>query len=343
MGADGVKIRMSKKQALVEIKNLTIGFTVEDQSFEAVDSLSFTIPPRESIGLVGESGCGKTVTALSLMRLLPSPPAKITGGEIKFMGKNILAMGPGELQYIRGKEIGIIFQEPLTSLNPVKKIGLQISEALRVHFPGLRKQDIFKKTILIMKKTGLPSPERIYHSYPHMLSGGMLQRAMIAAAMITRPHLLIADEPTTALDVTIQAQIMDVIKSLQAEYDMSVLLITHNLGLVSELCNRIIIMYAGRIVETATRKRIFSSPLHPYTKGLLASVPLVSHSGYMLPSIPGSVPHPKDYLPGCRFLPRCDRKMKICERPEPPPLFYCEGSHFVSCWLYKNSKKDKKE
>ncbi|MBN2532407.1 MAG: ABC transporter ATP-binding protein [Spirochaetales bacterium] len=330
---------MNVNHELVNVKNLTIGFTVEELHFEAVDSISFSISESESVGLVGESGCGKTITSMALIRLLPSPPALIKGGNIFFHGKNILTMLPEDLKKIRGREIGVIFQEPMTSLNPVKKIGIQVSEPLRIHFPGLRKKEIYEKTILMLKEVGLSYPERVYSAYPHMLSGGMRQRAGIATAMICKPRLLIADEPTTALDVTIQAQIMDLIKNLKQEHNMSLLLITHNLGLVAEMCKRVIVMYAGRFAEIASSKSLFHSPLHPYTEGLMTSIPLLTDEGCLLTSIPGSVPHPADYLKGCRFMPRCIRKIKRCMRKIPPPLFLIDTDHYVSCWLYEKQAK----
>jgi peptide/nickel transport system ATP-binding protein len=331
---------MTGNNELVKVENLTIGFTIEGSYFEAVDSLSFSMTINESLGLVGESGCGKTVSSMALIKLLPSPPAVIKGDRILFRGKNILTMSPEDLCSIRGKEIGVIFQEPMTSLNPVKKIGFQVSEPLAVHFPGMSKKDRYEKTLHILKEAGLKDPVRIYSSYPHVLSGGMRQRAGIAAAMICNPRLLIADEPTTALDVTIQAQIMDLIQTLMQEHKMSLLLITHNLGLVSEVCSRVIVMYAGRIVEMASSKQLFDLPLHPYTKGLLSSIPRLSNSGPYLPSIPGSVPHPVHYLQGCRFLPRCTKKIKKCREHIPPPLYRLEEGHYVSCWLYAKQAKD---
>jgi oligopeptide/dipeptide ABC transporter ATP-binding protein len=331
---------MNKNHNLVRVKNLSIGFTVENSYFEVVDSLSFSIAVNETVGLVGESGCGKTISSMALIKLLPSPPAVIKGESIYFQGKNILAMKPEGLRKIRGKKIGVIFQEPMTSLNPVKKIGFQVSEPLRIHFPRLQKKEIYEKTCLMLKEVGLPEPARVYSSYPHMLSGGMRQRAGIAAAMICKPQLLIADEPTTALDVTIQAQIMDLIKTLMKEHKMSVLLITHNLGLVAEVCRRVIVMYAGRIAEIAPSKKLFDSPLHPYTEGLLSSIPRLSDNGRLLRSIPGSVPHPSDYLKGCRFLRRCRRRIKKCRKKVPPPLFLLDQNRAVSCWLYERLAKE---
>jgi peptide/nickel transport system ATP-binding protein len=327
---------MTKNNALVQIKNLTIGFRIENGYFEAVDSLSFSIHKGESVGLVGESGCGKTISSMMIIKLLPSPPAVVKQGEILFSGEDVLKMEPSRLREIRGKEVGVIFQEPMTHLNPVKKIGVQVSEPLRIHYPELSRKELYDRSILMMREAGLSDPERIYASYPHTLSGGMRQRVGTAIAMILRPRLLIADEPTTSLDVTIQAQIMDLMKHLKQEHKMSLLLITHNMGLVSEMCSRIVVMYAGRVAETALRKSIFNTPLHPYTLGLLSSIPLLSQKEKTLKTIPGSVPHPKEFLKGCRFLPRCTKRFKRCEKELPPPLFQVEDEHFVSCWLYEN-------
>lgn len=332
---------MIENHELVDVKDLTIGFTVEDSYFNAVDSLSFSISTNESVGLVGESGCGKTISSMTLLRLLPSPPAKIKGESVLFLGKNVLTMSSTELMRIRGKEIGVIFKEPMTSLNPVKKIGYQVNESLRIHFPWLKKNEIYEKTISMLDEVGFSDPERVYASYPHMLSSGMKQCAGIAAAMICRPKLLIADEPTTTLDVTIQAQIMNLIKTLIQEYKMSLLLITHNLGLVAKMCQRVMVMFAGRFAEIAPSNKLFGSPLHPYTMGLITSLLVLKANGGFLTSIPGSVPHPSDYLQGCRFMTRCEKKIKKCKSIIPPPLFLIDPGHYVSCWLYEKQAKDK--
>jgi oligopeptide/dipeptide ABC transporter ATP-binding protein len=326
---------MEGNDEIVRVKNLSIGFSVEKEYIEAVDRISFTIKKNECVGLVGESGCGKTVSSMAVVRLLPVPPAVIRQGEIFYKGKNILKLPAAALKDIRGKEVGIVFQEPMTSLNPVKRIGWQVSEPLRIHFPEMKQKEIYERSISMLRKVGLPDPEQVYASFPHVLSGGMRQRVVTATAMILQPSLLIADEPTTALDVTIQAQIMDLIKSLQREFQMSVLLITHNLGLVADICERVIVMYAGRIAEVAYINALFKRPLHPYTKGLLASIPVIEKEIGILSSVSGSVPHPKDYLPGCRFLPRCKKRFYRCESDKPPPLFNVTSNHSVACWLYE--------
>jgi oligopeptide/dipeptide ABC transporter ATP-binding protein len=319
---------------LVQVKDLSIGFTVEEQYIRAVDSVSFDLARGESLGLVGESGCGKSVTAMSILKLLPIPPGRIEKGSIVFNGKNVLSLPPTELYGIRGREIGVIFQEPMTSLNPVKRVGEQVAEALTVHFPGMGENALRERTLALFREVGLPNREDIYGMYPHNLSGGMRQRAVIAIAIACNPKLLIADEPTTALDVTIQAQIMELIKSLQKQYNMALILITHNMGLVTTTCDRVIVMYAGRFAEVAAVKDLFRRPLHPYTKGLLQSIPALDTKGGSLSSIKGTVPHPNEFLPGCRFAPRCPDRFKKCDQKTPPPLKEQKKGRWVSCWLY---------
>ena len=328
-----------EKKDLLRVKNLTIGFEIENSSFEAVDSISFNINQGESIALVGESGCGKSISAMAIINLLPTPPAVIKNGEIIFENKNIFSLKEDELRKIRGRDIGIIFQEPMTSLNPTKTIGNQIGEVFKIHYPQLTKKDIKEKTISLLKKVGIPLAEERIDSYPHEFSGGMRQRVMIAMAIACNPKLLIADEPTTALDVTIQAQILDLIKNIQKEYGMSLLLITHNMGIVVNICDKIIIMYAGRIIESGTIINIFSNPLHPYTKGLLDSIPLLNKEKEQLYSIPGIVPHPKDFIKGCRFRDRCSKRFEKCNTDEKPLLFKIKDNHSVACWLYEKNNK----
>jgi peptide/nickel transport system ATP-binding protein len=322
------------KKILVQIKDLSIGFTVEEQYIQAVDAVSFDLAQGESLGLVGESGCGKSVTAMSILKLLPIPPGRIEKGRIEFNGKDILSLAPTELYAIRGKEIGVIFQEPMTSLNPVKRVGEQVAEALTIHFPDMKENAVRERTLALFKEVGLPNQEDIYSMYPHNLSGGMRQRAVIAIAIACNPKLLIADEPTTALDVTIQAQIMELIKSLHKQYNMALILITHNMGLVTTTCDKVIVMYAGRFAEIASVKDLFREPLHPYTKGLLQSIPTLDSKGGSLSSIEGTVPHPSEFLPGCRFAPRCPKRFKKCDQKIPPPLKEYKKGHRVSCWLY---------
>ena len=319
---------------LVQVNDLSIGFTVEEQYIQAVDAVSFSLAEGESLGLVGESGCGKSVTAMSILKLLPIPPGQIEKGSIVFNGKNILALPPADLYSLRGKEIGVIFQEPMTSLNPVKRVGEQVGEALTIHFPDMPLDTVYQNTLSLLKEVGLPNQEDIYSMYPHSLSGGMRQRVVIAIAIACNPKLLIADEPTTALDVTIQAQIMELIKSLQKQHNMALILITHNMGLVTTTCDRVIVMYAGRFAEFAAVKDLFREPLHPYTKGLLQSIPTMDSKGGKLSSIKGTVPHPSKFLPGCRFAPRCPDRFKKCDQNTPPPLKEHKKAHWVSCWLF---------
>lgn len=325
---------MDKDELLLKVEDLTIGFEIEGNYFEAVDRIGFTINKGESIGLVGESGCGKSISAMSIINLLPSPPAIIKNGEIVFENKNIFRLKNEEIREIRGKDIGVIFQEPSTSLNPTQTIGNQIGEVFKIHYPELTKKEIKEKTISLLKRVGIPLAEERIHSYPHEFSGGMKQRVMIAIAIACNPKLLIADEPTTALDVTIQAQILDLIKDIQKEYGMAVLLITHNMGIVVEMCKKVLIMYAGRIVEYGSVFDIFSNPLHPYTQGLLESVPLLNKEKKRLYSIPGLVPHPKDFIKGCRFRDRCSKRFEKCNIDQSPILLNVKDNHYVSCFLY---------
>jgi oligopeptide/dipeptide ABC transporter ATP-binding protein len=332
-------VKTADKQPLVQVENLSIGFTVENASIQAVDSISFDLAHGESLGLVGESGCGKTVSVMSILKLLPMPPARIESGRILFDGRDVLRLAPQELHSIRGREIGVIFQEPMTSLNPVKRIGEQVSEALTVHFPDMTPDELARRTAELLRVVGLPDPEHTLGLYPHSLSGGMRQRVVIAMAVACNPKLLIADEPTTALDVTIQAQIMELIRSLKDTYGMSLILITHNMGLVTTTCDRVIVMYAGRFAEIASVKGLFEQPLHPYTQGLMQSIPTLRSGRRELVSIRGSVPHPSEFLPGCRFAPRCPFRFDRCDGKTPPPLFERGRGHRVSCWLYEKGGK----
>lgn len=315
---------------LLKVNNLKTVFATENGALTAVDRVSFHVDAGETVSIVGESGCGKSVTALSILRLVPSS-AKITEGEIWFDGRDLLRTPISELQSIRGQQIAMVFQEPLSSLNPVQTIGRQIGEVLLIH--GIaEKKDIKPRVIEILKKVGFPSPERNYNAYPHELSGGMRQRAMIAMALIGGPKLIIADEPTTALDVTIQAQILDLLQSLREEYGLSVILITHNLGIVAEVAHRVVVMYAGKVVEVSPVGELFEEPLHPYTRGLLASVPTIAGSKRLY-GIPGMVPNPLEYPAGCRFHPRCERALPRCAQMEPPSLQ--RAGRMVACWLYE--------
>jgi oligopeptide/dipeptide ABC transporter ATP-binding protein len=294
-----------------------------------VEDVSFTLETGETVGLVGESGCGKSVTAMAIMGLNPSPPSRVDAGRILFEGRDLLELGAG-MRDVRGNRIGMIFQEPMTSLNPTFTVGFQIAEVLRVH-RGLSKAEARKGAVDLLGTVGIGAPERRTAQYPHELSGGLRQRAMIAMAIACRPALLIADEPTTALDVTIQAQILDLIRSLQREIGMSVLLITHDLGIVAEVCERVIVMYAGRIVERAGVAALYRKPRHPYTVGLLASSPRLGDKQAVLPTIPGMVPSPGQRGSGCYFAARCPRAIDRC-RVQTPPLEEFEADHAAACW-----------
>lgn len=320
---------------MLQVKDLSINFYLDEGILPAVENISFQIKEKESVGLVGESGCGKSVTALSLLKLIPNPPGKIVSGEIWFKGKNILEFSPGDLTSFRGNKAAMIFQEPMTSLNPLFAIGNQIEESFYLHRKELNKTERKKEIIELLRLVGIPSPEMRVNEYPHRLSGGMRQRVMIAMALACRPDLLIADEPTTALDVTIQAQILELLRELKQKFNMSLLLITHDLGVVYEVCERVIVMYAGRIVEEQLTEGLFSNTLHPYTTGLLRSLPKLGQRGgkTRLEAIPGNVPNPLDNIQGCKFHPRCSKVMEIC-RKEEPLLKNITGNSSVRCWLY---------
>ena len=300
-----------------------------------MDGVTLDLLPKETLGIVGESGCGKTITALSILRLFPSPPGKIVDGEIFFEGRNLTELSESEIRKIRGNRISMIFQEPMTSLNPVFSIGSQIIESLVLH-QGLAKREAKNKTIDMLRKVGIPSPERRFDEFPHQLSGGMRQRVMIAMALSCQPQLLIADEPTTALDVTIQAQILDLMIKLKEQMGTAIILITHNLGLVAQMAERILVMYAGKVVEEAPVKALFDHPQHPYTKGLLNSIPKIDeiYSGEKRPlqEIPGVVPSLFHIPKGCSFHPRCAWAMEKCTN-ESPGFFETPRGHFSRCWL----------
>jgi oligopeptide/dipeptide ABC transporter ATP-binding protein len=319
---------------LLTVNNLRVDFQTESGLVKAVDGVSFELEAGEILGLVGESGCGKSVTALSLLRLIPTPPGRISSGEIIWHGRDLLQAPSAELVKLRGAELGMIFQEPLTSFNPVQKVGVQIGEILKIH-TRLTEAEVHAKVIAGLQRVGFPEPKRQYEAYPHELSGGMRQRAMIAMALACRPQALIADEPTTALDVTIQAQILELLRELQAEDGMAVLLITHNLGIVAEIAQRVAVMYAGKIVETSPVRELFRRPLHPYTEGLLQSIPTPTRTGALY-AIPGQVPDPFNLPPGCYFEPRCRRAQAIC-REQHPELRAAADGHAVACWAAAGS------
>jgi peptide/nickel transport system ATP-binding protein/oligopeptide transport system ATP-binding protein len=320
---------------LLKIQNLHTYFFTDEGIAKAVDGVDLELEEGGTLGLVGESGCGKSVTALSIMRLIPDPPGKIVQGQISFNGTNLLILSEAEMRKIRGRSISMIFQEPMTSLNPVFQIGDQISEVLQLH-EGMSRKKAWNRSIEMLKMVGIPAPERRVMEYPHQLSGGMRQRAMIAMALACSPMLMIADEPTTALDVTIQAQILELINHLQKEKGMSVILITHNLGVIAETARRVAVMYAGRIVEYTDVRAIFGSPKHPYTQGLLKSIPrLDEHHARKgkLEAIPGLVPSLLDLPAGCKFSNRCKYVFDRCG--EEPPLIEAAPGHLVRCWLYE--------
>ncbi len=305
-------------ESLLEVQNLKTKFSTEDGVIYPVDGVSFQISKGKTLGLVGESGCGKSVTSLSILRLV-SEPGKIAGGKILFNGKNVLDLNDSDLRNLRGNDIAMIFQEPMSSLNPVYPIGDQIYEVIRLHQPQLTPAQAKQRAIDMLKKVGIPSAESRYDDFPHLLSGGMRQRVMIAMALSCNPKLLIADEPTTALDVTIQAQILLLMKDLQKEFNMGILLITHDLGIVAQTCDQVAIMYAGKIVEFGDVLQIFKNPKHPYTKGLLDSVPhyFKSQKSEKLKTIPGNVPSLYKLPKGCRFQTRCQYVQDKCKQSEP--------------------------
>ncbi len=317
---------------LLQVTGLSTHFTLPLGTLKVVDNLDLSVQEGETLAIVGESGCGKSMTALSIMRLVP-PPGSIVSGEILFDGKDLRSFSDIEMQHVRGNKISIIFQEPMTSLNPVFRIGDQIAEGILLH-RKLSKREAKEIAVEMLNKVGIPSPASRYNDYPHQLSGGMRQRIMIAMALSCEPRLLIADEPTTALDVTIQAQILELIDDLKREYGMGLLLITHDLGVVAERAHRTSIMYAGKIVETGTTDQVLSNPLHPYTEGLLSSLPQRAEPGKPLSTIPGQVPNLLLELPGCGFCDRCPQRDWKCSK-EPPPLREQNEGHFVRCWKHQ--------
>ncbi|MBP7653519.1 ABC transporter ATP-binding protein [Candidatus Dependentiae bacterium] len=324
-----------EKNDLLKINNLSIDFYTDSGVIPAVDKISLEIGKGEIIGLAGESGCGKSVTALSILNLIPKPAGKIVSGEILFKNTDILKMNISDLRKIRGNEISMIFQEPMTSLSPLQKINKQLIEGLKIHNPGLENKKAFEIAKYWLNKVGIQDVDKRLYSYPFELSGGMRQRVMIAMAMLMKPSLLIADEPTTALDVTIQSQILDLIIEMQEETKMSVLLITHDFPVIAEVCQKVIIMYAGKIIEVADVKKLFAVPFHPYTAGLIKSIPKInSELKRNLYSIPGYVPSPADYPAGCRFYPRCSAAMDVCKNKEPE--LKTIDSRQVACFLYGN-------
>ena len=330
---------MNNTKPLLEVKGLKTYFYTEDGVVRAVDGVNFEVYPGEVLGIVGESGCGKSVTSLSIMRLI-SKPGRIDAGEIIFGEDNLLNLSEEEMTKVRGNRISMIFQQPQTALNPVFKVGDQLAEVLDVH-QDLGKDAGWKRAIQLLKMVGVPDPERRVEAYPHELSGGMAQRVMIAMALACVPELLIADEPTTALDVTIQAQILDLMRDMRREMGTSVILITHDLGVVAEMAERVAVMYAGEIVEQTDVQFLFDEPLHPYTQGLIGSIPVLGELKDKLDVIPGSVPNLVNLPVGCRFAPRCQARVKhaltICTDVK-PELEEIKTGHYVRCWLYQNAE-----
>jgi len=327
----------NKKDILLDVRNLHTYFYTEDGVVKAVDGVDFTVGRGEVLGLVGESGCGKSVTSLSIMRLI-GVPGKVVEGEIIFEGRNLLELSEGEMVHMRGNRMSMIFQQPQSSLNPVFKVGDQVAEVLQIH-QNMGKEESWNKSVELLRLVGIPDTESKAHAFPHEMSGGQAQRVMIAMALALNPQLLIADEPTTALDVTIQAQILDLMRDLRTRMDTSVILITHDLGVISEMADRVAVMYAGRIVEQADIRTLFARPVHPYTLGLMASIPVLGTVKEVLDVIPGSVPNLVNLPPGCQFAPRCRDRMKyqlsICTEVE-PDLIPVEPEHIVRCWLYQD-------
>ncbi|WP_019242928.1 MULTISPECIES: ABC transporter ATP-binding protein [Bacillus] len=318
---------------VLEVNQLRTSFFTGDGEVPAVDNITFSINKGEVIGIVGESGCGKSVTSLSIMRLIPQPPGKIVGGEIKLNGTNLVDLPEKRMRQIRGNDVAMIFQEPMTSLNPLFTVGNQLIEAIRLH-RKITKKEAFQQSVEMLKLVGLPRAEQIMKEYPHQLSGGMRQRVMIAMSLSCHPRLLIADEPTTALDVTIQAQILELMKDLNKKLETSIIMITHDLGVVAEICQRVIVMYAGKVVEEGTVENILKNPKHPYTIGLLKSVPDIHAKKARLFSIPGNVPKPGTILEGCRFAARCEFATEKCLNESPLLYGVEEQGHFVRCFLH---------
>ncbi len=321
---------------VLEVRNLRTYFHTDEGVIPAVDGVDFTLTKGKMLCVVGESGCGKSVTAFTVMRLIPMPPGKVESGEILYNGKNLVKLTENEMREIRGNEIAMIFQEPMTSLNPVYTIGNQIVEAIVLH-QKVKPKEARQRAIKMLEKVGLPDAQKRVDEYPHQMSGGMKQRVMIAMALSCNPEVLIADEPTTALDVTIQAQILDLLKHLQETEGMSILLITHDLAVVSEVADEVLVMYASRVVENAGVNDIFNKPRHPYTQGLIKAIPKLGNRVDRLNEIPGQVPRPQNYPKGCHFADRCPHVMDIC-RKKHPGMTEVGNGHLVSCFLYEERK-----
>lgn len=329
---------MSQAETILEIKDLCVEFKTVEGTVQAINHLNYTLHKGEKLGIVGESGSGKSVSSLAVMGLIPNPPGRITGGEILYKGTDLTKMKEKAMQKIRGNEISMIFQEPMTSLNPIIKCGKQIAESLRLH-RGMNKKEAMEEAVRMMRAVGIANPEVRAHEYPHQMSGGMRQRVMIAMALACQPQILIADEPTTALDVTIQAQILDLIRDLNEQMKTSVLFITHDLGVVSELCDTVIVMYTGRIVEQAPVDELFKDPKHPYTIGLLHAIPRITKERPPLETIEGVVPNPTERIEGCSFWPRCPHATERCKTAA-PPMKQISDNRLVRCWMYAEEEKE---
>ncbi|MDH4228361.1 MAG: ABC transporter ATP-binding protein [Nitrospirota bacterium] len=322
---------------LLEVQGLTTTFNTPKGPVAAVDGVDFCVDRGEVLGIVGESGCGKSVTSLSVLRLVPNPPGRITGGSVRFDGQELLSLPEEQMRKVRGNRISMIFQEPMTALNPVFTVGNQIGEGLRLH-RGLSRHEARERSVEMLERVGIPAPRMRVDEYPHQLSGGMRQRVMIAMAIACEPDLLFADEPTTALDVTIQAQILALLSELRERTGMALVMISHDLGVIAETADRVAIMYAGRVVEETTTTELFRAPMHPYTQGLLASLPRVGQgSKGRLAAIPGTVPALTELGPGCKFRDRCTERFAACDGPEPPLTLAAEG-HSVRCHLYARAE-----
>ncbi|MFW5787517.1 MAG: ABC transporter ATP-binding protein [Halanaerobiales bacterium] len=329
------------KEKLIDVNNLKTHFFTEEGVVKAVDGVDFEIYPGETLGIVGESGCGKSVTSLSIMRLIESPPGRIVDGSIMFEGKDLTKLSQKEMRKIRGNDISMIFQEPMTSLNPVYTVGDQISEAILLH-KDVNKKQAREQSVEMLHKVGIPLPEQRVDEYPHQLSGGMRQRVMIAMALSCDPQLLIADEPTTALDVTIQAQILEEMNSLKQNFDMAIMMITHDLGVIAEVSDRIAVMYAGKIMEYTDAVSLYKDPKHPYTWGLMHSIPRIDKDVEELYAIPGVVPNPLDFPEGCKYNTRCELADDKCMAEE-PPITEVEDGHQVRCWHVDKLEELKEE
>lgn len=334
-------------EELLRVRNLKTHFFTRKGVVPAVDGVSISVPKSSIIGLVGESGCGKSMTAMSIMQLIQKP-GKVINGSIELEDEDLLTYSKSKMRNIRGNKISMIFQEPMTALNPVYTVGKQVSESIRIHHSDISKQEAKQRVLDIFRAVGIPEPERRYSSYPHQLSGGLRQRVMIGMAMVCNPKLMIADEPTTALDVTIEAQILSLMKNLQMEMDTSILLITHNLGVVAEVCDYIYVMYAGKVMEQANTFELFKNTCHPYTEGLLKSIPKITSEKQRLYNIKGVVPNLMKLPKGCRFCPRCDKAMAKCFEAEPSlykvkSVVENSGDHYVRCFLYEDSEVNEDE